>query len=55
MITRDKRWAKTMVTFKCALCDTYFGRKSSLMKYNERFHKSFNQIEKVWRENQTLM
>ena len=37
---------KLKITFKCTLCDTDFGRKSSLMKHNKRFHQAFNQIEK---------
>ena len=37
---------KTKITFKCTLCDTDFGRKSSLMKHNKRFHQAFQQNEK---------
>ena len=37
---------KSKITFKCTLCDTDFGRKSSLIKHNKRFHQAFNQIEK---------
>merc|ERR1712208_152358 len=46
MITRDKHCDKTKITFKCTLCDTDFGRKSSLMRHNKRFHEAFHQIEK---------
>ena len=37
---------KTKITFKCTLCDTDFGRKSSLMKHNKCFHQAFQQNEK---------